>query len=88
MQPRKARLELIQEDIEECHTILESTYIERDIALIVGEISALSDISGQINAMLKRIKALNTLLNKAEHPETITYNEDFIGWIVIKPRGM
>ena len=85
---RKSRLEIIQEEIEDCNTILESAYIERDIALIIGEIGSLSDINGQINAMHKRLKALKTLLEKAEHPETISYNEDFIGYVVIKPKGM
>ena len=81
---RKNRLEILQEEIEDCHTILESSYIERDIALIVGELGALPDIDAQIKAMLARLKALDKLLDKAEHPEKIIYNEDFIGWIKIQ----
>ena len=87
MQLRKTRLEILQEEVEECHTVLESAYIERDIALIVGELGVLPDIDEQIKAMLSRLKALDKLLFKAEHPETITYNEDFIGWITINSKG-
>ena len=87
MRTRKTRLEILKEEIEDCHTILESAYIERDIALIVGEINTLPDINAQISAMLKRLKALDKLQYKADHPETLIYHEDFIGWISIHPKG-
>lgn len=85
---RKSRIEILTEEIEDCYTILESAYIERDIALMVGETGVLKEIAEQVSAMTKRLKALHKLLYKAEHPETIIHKEDFIGWIVIEPKGM
>jgi hypothetical protein len=84
---RKTRLEILQEETDECHTILETLYIERDIALIVGETSVLTDIGNQIQAILKRLQAVKSLLAKAENPENVIYKEDFDGWIIITPEG-
>jgi len=85
LRKRQVRREILKQEIEDCHTILETAYIERDIALAVEEFSSLSDIGAQITAMLRRLKVLDQLLYKAEHPELDdNHKEDFIGWIVIK----
>ena len=87
MRLRKSREEIIKEEIEDCHTILETARIEREIALILGETEALQDVGEQIKAMLLRLPVLEKLLFATQNPDTLTNNEDFIGWIVITPGG-
>ena len=87
LRKRQTRMEILKQEIEDCHTILETAYIERDIALAVNEIAPLSDIGEQIIAMLRRIEALKNLLDRAENPCKNRNVEDFIGWIIIKPGG-
>jgi hypothetical protein len=83
IRPRKTRKEILEEEVEDCYTILETAKIERDLALCIEDFFSVKEIGEQIQAMQIRIPLLEKLLEKEINPSQDTYVEDFICSIII-----
>lgn len=65
---KKTRLDMIEEEIDECANILTGLIIERDVSLYLNETNSLQEIQLQIKAIQNRSKALKYILEDVKNP--------------------
>jgi hypothetical protein len=62
------KLEIINEDIEECYNILTGLEVEREISVYLQEFDEVKNIHEQSKMWHKRLKALLILKDAVENP--------------------
>jgi len=81
---RKTLVQILEEEIDECHNILSLQKIEQKIAIELGDSAAIADVGHMIAAMNKRIPILNRLLDEAKSPNEDSEPTDFQAIITIR----